>query len=435
VFVITVKWLRILCLIILFVCVNESTSAQCIALADSSGVVQNTTLTDSADYFVTFSSTCSFYNGPGSTTCGMTFPSGLAPWSGNTNGSTSLITYTFSVPITSVGLLVGYVGVHGGAGSIAPESFTFTTNNTIPYLNVNSGTCSQWITVGNQTTSPSILGPIIGVHTISATLPFTSFTIATNSSGTGPGANGGSAFALCDASIVSGASFNLGNDTNLCVGENLLLDVFKPNATYLWQDNSTNPTFNVTQPGEYWVEVTVNNITTVDTVNVSYSFPSTINLGNDTTLCEGEELTLSAKIVNGTYLWQDNSTSSSFNVTEQGTYWAQANNNCGTGSDTIEVTYKDCSPVLEVPNVFTPNGDGNNDLFIPVLANWITSYQLIIYNRWGQEIFYSERLMHGWDGRTSAGIEVPNGTYYWIIKYKGRENSEETLKGHVSLLR
>ena len=74
---------------------------------------------------------------------------------------------------------------------------------------------------------------------------------------------------------------NLSYDT-LCQGETLTLDATSSNATYLWQDNSTNPSFTVTQQGTYWVEETNNCGITTDTINVSYHPLLTVNLSNDT---------------------------------------------------------------------------------------------------------------------------------------------------------
>ncbi|MCW8898750.1 MAG: hypothetical protein OQJ96_13190, partial [Flavobacteriales bacterium] len=125
-------------------------------------------------------------------------------------------------------------------------------------------------------------------------------------------------------------NLNLGNDTTLCQGDTLILDATTPNATYLWQDNTTNPTFSVTQQGSYWVQVTVNNCTTTDVINITYNPSPSINLGNDTTLCQGEILLLDATLPNATYLWQDNTTNPTFNVTQQGVYWVQVTNSCGS---------------------------------------------------------------------------------------------------------
>lgn len=80
---------------------------------------------------------------------------------------------------------------------------------------------------------------------------------------------------------------------------------------------------------------------------------------------------------------------------------------------------------IVIPNVITPNGDGTNDLFLlnfPVIKTEI-------YNRWGQQIFISNNDAF-WDGRTTSGSEVPEGTYYYIITTK-----EGTHKGYLQLLR
>ena len=178
--------------------------AQCNPVAGSSGVVWDTNQNDSVSFSVTLSSTCSFTNlGMFTGVCGITFPGAIAPWSGNTNDSISTITYSFSKPITSVDVMIGYTGVNG---TIAPETFLFMTDTDTPVVSVNSGTCIPWIINGNETTSPNVTGGLNSIHTLSTSIPFTSFTVTTNSLGTGPGANGGSSFALCDLDIATGIS-------------------------------------------------------------------------------------------------------------------------------------------------------------------------------------------------------------------------------------
>lgn len=87
--------------------------------------------------------------------------------------------------------------------------------------------------------------------------------------------------------------------------------------------------------------------------------------------------------------------------------------------------------------MFTPNGDGNNDGF-NVKSTCIYSLEKKIYNRWGSLLFESTQINEEWDGRTRAGEEVPEGTYFYIIKVGTYENSEEVLEtftGSLSLLR
>jgi len=89
-----------------------------------------------------------------------------------------------------------------------------------------------------------------------------------------------------------------------------------------------------------------------------------------------------------------------------------------------------------VPTAFSPNGDGENDLFLPDLVSIpeYDEYILKIYNRWGELLFESNNLYVGWDG-TSGKKQMPAGTYVWSIEFKvaGAENIK--YNGHVTLLR
>ena len=141
---------------------------------------------------------------------------------------------------------------------------------------------------------------------------------------------------------MSGAnlgSIDLGTDTTICQGNTLTLDMTMANTSYLWQDGSTNSTFVVTQPGTYWLETTNFCGTAIDSISVSYATPPDINLGNDTSICQGETLVLGTACSNCTYFWQNNTTDSICNVTQPGIYWVQASNSCGIMTDSIIVSY------------------------------------------------------------------------------------------------
>ena len=97
--------------------------------------------------------------------------------------------------------------------------------------------------------------------------------------------------------------------------KNLLLDVSEPNVTYGWQNSSTNATFNVSQTGIYWVDMTFNGCSRRDSISVDYYPAPNLELGSDVSLCIGESLLLDATNPNSTYSWQDNSAGSTFNVT------------------------------------------------------------------------------------------------------------------------
>lgn len=86
---------------------------------------------------------------------------------------------------------------------------------------------------------------------------------------------------------------------------------------------------------------------------------------------------------------------------------------------------------IEMPNVFSPNGDGFNDTFRPIEMTGFEGV-LEIYNRWGQLLFSTKLLERGWDG-TDGGAEVPEGTYYYVVTGSGAEGA--VRKGHVTLTR
>jgi len=98
------------------------------------------------------------------------------------------------------------------------------------------------------------------------------------------------------------------------------------------------------------------------------------------------------------------------------------------GVELIDITQIDTVQLEEIliPNVFTPNNDGNNDLFY---LNF-TFEKVEIYNRWGQKLFESNNNESFWDGRTTSGNEIPDGTYYYIIT-----TEEKVYKGFIQLLR
>ncbi len=85
--------------------------------------------------------------------------------------------------------------------------------------------------------------------------------------------------------------------------------------------------------------------------------------------------------------------------------------------------------VLIIPNVFSPNRDGENDLF-GAFGNNISVAYMEIYNRWGEVMYKSSLINSGWDGRTSAGSKCPQGTYFYIMEIDG-----EVYKGSLTLLR
>ncbi len=100
--------------------------------------------------------------------------------------------------------------------------------------------------------------------------------------------------------------------------------------------------------------------------------------------------------------------------------------------DSTSVTVKVSDSSLEVPNVFTPNGDGKNDEF-RVAYKSIVEFEGYVYNRWGRRVFHWDDPAIGWDG-TINGKPASTGTYFYNIKAKGSDGKEYKLKGDINLI-
>ncbi|MBP7155937.1 MAG: hypothetical protein KBA60_08015, partial [Flavobacteriales bacterium] len=132
---------------------------------------------------------------------------------------------------------------------------------------------------------------------------------------------------------------DLGADQVLCVGEAFLLNAQVAGGTYVWQNGSPAPFFNVTTSGTYSVSVTANNCTASDVVDFTFNPLPIVDLGADQTVCADVPVLLDATIPGATYLWQDGSTGATFAPTVSGPYSVTVTlNNC-VASDATNITF------------------------------------------------------------------------------------------------
>ncbi|MFI5221770.1 MAG: hypothetical protein ACHQK8_05555, partial [Bacteroidia bacterium] len=140
---------------------------------------------------------------------------------------------------------------------------------------------------------------------------------------------------------------NLGNDTTICGNNSLTLDAGNPGANYLWSTNDTTEIISINKMGMYSVKVTKNNCSSSDSLKLSIQNPPPLNLGNDTTICEGSVLWLDAASPGSKYKWQDGSTNSKLLVFSSGKYLVTVTNGFCTVSDSIFV-YGQLKPYLNI---------------------------------------------------------------------------------------
>jgi gliding motility-associated-like protein len=209
---------------------------------------------------------------------------------------------------------------------------------------------------------------------------------------------------------------NLGNDTTICTGNTLVITADFGTGTYLWQDGSKQAYYYVTKGGYYYVRAQVGRCMASDTIHVQFDDTLHVKLGRDTVLCAGETYTLYPNGAGRDYKWQDSSDVSTYRVTEAGIYAVVAQNTCGQAVDSVTVGYRNCDCQVFLPTAFSPNGDGVNDFFRPKYRCEIANFQLSVYNRWGQRIYYNTDPQVGWTGKKDNN-PVPFGTYVWVLQY------------------
>lgn len=243
------------------------------------------------------------------------------------------------------------------------------------------------------------------------------------------------------------------NDTTICIGESLQLTVNgPPGATYAWTptiDLSDSTIFNPITT----TQVTITYLVTVTDTNgcsdtasilvVAEAKPTADYSMDQTPSCDGmlvDFTNLSQGAVS--YAWDFNDGSYSIEIDPSHTFAYGSSYNVmlisytnGLCSDTaiypvLSGQFEDYFNLVP-PSVVTPNGDGFNDLFrMDVPDNLSECVSIQVFNRWGMLIFESDGQNGGWNGRTTAGKQVPDGTYFYIIDINGM-----VKKGSLTLMR
>jgi gliding motility-associated-like protein len=234
--------------------------------------------------------------------------------------------------------------------------------------------------------------------------------------------------------------FDLGNDTLLCEGATLNLEVGTFADSYQWQDGTTAANYSVRLPGTYAATATLDGCSFTDERVVDYQASRSFSLGPDTTICEEEVFFLSVDQRADRIEWQDGSTNRNFSVQEAGNYSVVVVDGACTFSDSITIATRECFRFrVYAPTAFSPNGDGVNDEFgIAIPPNIeVLSYEMDVFDRWGNRVFTSGNINEGWNGLLN-GQDLATGVYLYSIHIRYRDDfreDEEIVSGDVLLIR
>lgn len=249
--------------------------------------------------------------------------------------------------------------------------------------------------------------------------------------------------------------FDLGPDQQLCPDEEAYMYIFPlpQDATFSWNIAHYQPALTASTPGVYTALVNWNGCLWTDEVVIERAAPLFIDITEPLSFCEGESMVVSAEnppnLFPIGYSWDNGETTPAIQIDRQGIYEVIAANACDTVTKTFEVTLDFCECPVYVPNGFTPDNDGANDLFRPVLGCEPDSYLLEIFNTWGEIIFATDDPEAGWFGQVEenpsstdyTGYFTRSNVYHWriTVEFPDEENplspARLEYQGHVHMLR
>ncbi len=184
---------------------------------------------------------------------------------------------------------------------------------------------------------------------------------------------------------------------------------------------------------------------TVDVHPTPFAHIVSLNAANLANICSGDSVELTAGLINPGYQYQwsptqffmhgNNAPEEYANITFSGPIYLKVISDFGcVGNDTVDVNVQPCC-ALYMPNAFTPNGDGKNDIFHILTIGHHDIRNFRIANRWGQVVFETTNELQGWDGKYN-GVPQDMDTYFWYVDYicqpSGKEMKEQ---GEVYLVR
>lgn len=202
---------------------------------------------------------------------------------------------------------------------------------------------------------------------------------------------------------------------NLCPGDTLSVGVKDTAFLWKWDDGWPLANRRVQTPGRLVLYSERGNCRLRDTLDILPAYTPGIDLPVDSVFCRGDSLRLTA--VAKSIRWSTGSQDTSIWIATPGAYSVDLSGPCADTTIFFEIQGRECPCQLSLPNVFSPNGDGFNDAFIPFPEGDLTDLHWEIFDRWGQRCFHTSRADNSWDGRAN-GSDLPEGVYYVVAEYR-----------------
>lgn len=273
-----------------------------------------------------------------------------------------------------------------------------------------------------------------------------SITVSTPGIYTVTGTNAcGQANAQVEVTVGTQPAAAISGNLLLCPGATTILTA-TGGTTFLWSTGAATPSITVAEAGSYSIAVSNScGSATAEAIVIEGGVPAEFTTAPSsgtaplTVLFSGEDVPPP-----GTQAWSfgdgngATGEAPSHVYTEPGTYTvthtitADGCTSQATSTVIVHGTIEDS--FVEVPNVFSPNGDGHNDAF-RITSEGLVSLEVSIFNRWGQQVIALSGPHQAWTGRSNAGEHVPEGTYFYVLHAVGADGRTHDLRGSVTVVR
>lgn len=218
-------------------------------------------------------------------------------------------------------------------------------------------------------------------------------------------------------------------DSLICDGDPVTLTASLDSSVYSyeWSTGESNRQIEVSDEGDYSVVVKDKTCLVEQSQAITLERSPEFTLPDNILLCEKEEIILNPGLSNAQLFWDEVAADCLILLDYNGQLEVRAVNACGEMSRTVDVTLKECFCELLFPNAITTNGDNLNEVFRPfVECDKLTSYELMIYNRWGEKLMTTNDLFS--NDIAEKLDELQLGVYAWICLYSGIEAGRNVNK-------
>ncbi|MCA1762514.1 MAG: gliding motility-associated C-terminal domain-containing protein [Flavobacteriales bacterium] len=240
-----------------------------------------------------------------------------------------------------------------------------------------------------------------------------------------------------EVSVLPEPVFTQPDTFSICEGETTQVDLLTDDEV-LWSDGGTGSIRTIDINGPFEFIVTKGDCSKPGALSVLPALLPAIELSTfEFSICEGSSLVVAPEFTHADSIsWSDGSTQDFIRVDKESSLSVKAFNDCGAVEQEISVTVEECHCPLFLPNAFTPNRDGINDVFKAETPCRSKAFELVIFNRWGEEVFYTNDISQGWIG--GKDYYAPNTFYQYRYSATLEKNGEIFFRegtGHLQSIR